>query len=35
MTPEEQTDEFFVCDLNGDGAINAIDSALLRRKLAG
>lgn len=35
MTPEEKTDEFFVCDLNGDGAINAIDSALLRRALAG
>ncbi len=35
ISPEEKTDEFFVCDLNGDGDINAMDSALLRRSLAG
>jgi len=35
MTLDEFTDEYFACDLNGDGKINAVDSALLKQKLAG
>ena len=35
MQVEEKTDRFFACDMNGDGVINALDSALLRRAIAG